>query len=283
MRALGLVKARLYTYSPSAYMEITMLKRTLGRYFSGWYLAVFTTFLLVVGMNSSAWAQDMDDESSESADGESDGSDAPMAAEVPDDPDAVKHGVGIRLRYVFMPKALIQLFMEEAAGGMSNPGFGMDYVRRKKNFEFSVGFEYDKLNGTEGYYVENNGSPQQAGTVDFVEFDSLAWFTIDASFVYHHPLSSMVSLRYGGGIGLGFTTGDVIKTDANCGGTTTDSCSPDLNPGGDLNSKQDFFRFPPVFNLIGGVQITPVRNVAINVEIGMRTVFYSGVSGQYFF
>ena len=160
MRALGLVKARLYTYSPSAYMEITMLKRTLcpsfsGRYFSGWYFAVIATLLLVGGMNSSAWAQDMDDESGDSADDESMDSDVPMAAEVPDDPDAVKHGVGLRLRYVFVPKALIDLFIEEGPGGMGNPGFGLDYVRRKKDVEISIGFEYDKLDGTEGYYVES--------------------------------------------------------------------------------------------------------------------------------
>ncbi len=293
MRALGLVKALLYTYSLSAYMEITMLKRTLGqsfpgRYLSGrslsaWYFAVFATIMLVGGMNSSVWAQDMDDESGDSADDESADSDAPMAAEVPDDPDAVKHGIGIRLRYVFVPQGLIEIFMEEAAGGMTNPGFGLEYVRRKKDVEITIGFEYDKLSGTEGFYIENGGSTQKAGTVDFIEFDKLAWFSIDFSYIKHYALSSMVSLRYGGGIGLGFTTGEVIKTDANCGGTTTASCSPDLNPGGDLNEKQDFFRFPPVFNLTGGVQVTPVRNVAINFEIGMRTIFYTGVTGQYFF
>jgi hypothetical protein len=279
MRAIGLVKAGLYTYSPSAYMEITMLKRTPGRYFSGWSFALIASFLMISGMGSGLHAQELEDEESES----SEESDAPMAEEAPIDPDAIRHGVGMRLRYVFVPKGLIQLFMEEAAGGKGHGGIGFDYIRRKKNFEFSVGFEYDKLDGTTGYYVESGGSPQQAGTTDYVEFDGLSWFTIDASFVYHHPLSKLVSLRYGGGIGLGIVTGDVIKTDANCGGTTTDSCSPDLNPGGDLNSKQDFFRFPPVFNLVGGVQVTPVRNVAINFELGMRTIFYTGVSGQYFF
>jgi hypothetical protein len=259
-----------------------MLKRTLGRYFSGWFLALFASLLLVGSMNSSAWAQGMDDESGDSADGESEESSAPMAAELPEDPDALKQGVGLRLRYVFVPKALIQIFMEEAAGGMGNPGFGLDYVRRKKDVEMSIGFEYDKLSGTEGYYVEKGGSPQEPGTVDFVDFDSLAWFTIDASYIKHHTLSSLVSLRYGGGIGLGIVTGEVIKTDANCGGQTTASCSKDLNPGGDLNSKQDFFRFPPVFNVLGGVQVTPARNMAINFEIGMRTVFYSGITVQYF-
>lgn len=279
MQAIGLVKARLYTYSPSAYMEITMLKRTLASYFSRCCLAALAAMVLVFGMSSSAWAQDSEDSS-----GEGTGSSTSAAEDAPVDPEAIRHGVGLRLRYVFAPKGLIELFMEEAAGGMSQPGFGLDYVRRKGNFEFSVGFEYDKLDGTEGYYVESGGSATQPGTTDFVEFDGLSWFTIDASFVYHHPLSSLVSLRYGGGIGLGLVTGDVIKTDAICTGNNAQTdCAPSTNPNGELNEKQDFFRFPPVFNLVGGVQFTPVRNLAINVEVGMRTLFYSGVSAQYFF
>lgn len=280
MQAIGLVKARLYTYSPSAYMEITMLKRTLGSYFSRWCLAALAAVLLVFGMSSSAMAQDSGDGSGS----ESSESSTPMAEEAPVDPDAVRHGLGLRLRYVFAPKGLIELFMEEAAGGMSQPGFGLDYVRRKKNFEFSVGIEYDKLDGKKGYYVESGGAANEPGTTDFVEFDSLAWITVDASFVYHHPLTSMVALRYGGGIGLGIVTGDVIKTDAICTGSNAQTdCAPSNNPAGELNEKQDFFRFPPVFNLVGGVQFTPVRNMAINLEIGMRTLFYSGISGQYFF
>ena len=257
-----------------------MLNRTHNSYFSRWYLALIATALVLI-LPGATWAQEMDDEAGDSAAEP----DVPMAEETPIDPDAVRHGVGLRLRYVFVPKGLIELFMEEAAGGMSNPGFGLDYIRRKKNFEFSVGFEYDALSGTEGAYVESGGSASQPGTTDIVEFDGLSWFTIDASFVYHHPLSKLVSLRYGGGIGLGIVTGDVIKTDAVCTGPDAQSdCSKTTNPkSSDFNEKQDFFRVPPVFNLIGGVQLTPARNMAINFEIGMRTVFYSGISGQYFF
>lgn len=192
----------------------------------------------------------------------------------------VKHGVGLRLRYIFVPKGLIELFMEEASSGVSQPGFGLDYVRRKKNFEFSVGFEYDNLSPEDGYFVERGGNPLQAGTTDFIRFDGLSWFTIDASIVYHQPLSSLISLRYGGGLGFGIVRGDIISQDALCVGN-------DIQ-GGDCQAvgpeeEEDFFRFPPVFNLLGGLQFTPADNFAINLEIGMRTVFYSGLSGQFFF
>ncbi len=197
-------------------------------------------------------------------------------------PAKVRHGVGLRLRYVFFPKSMLELFMEEAASGMGHGGFGLDYVRRKGDVEISVGFEYDKLGPDDGYYVERGGDPMQAGTTDFVEFDGLGWFTIDASIVYHYPLTKQVALRYGGGIGFGIVSGDVIESDARCTG-------PDLQ-GGDcsitgpqINEKQDFFRYPPVFNLQGGVQFTPHKDVRINLELGLRTIFYTGLSAQYFF
>ncbi len=225
---------------------------------------------------SDAHAQDESGEE-EDFDGEGEATAAALT-----DMDKVRHGVGLRLRYIFVPKGLIELFLEEAPSGVSQTGFGIDYVRRKKNFEFSVGFEYDKLAPDDGYFVERGGDPRQAGTTDFIEFDGLSWYTIDASIVYHQPLSPLISLRYGGGLGFGIVTGDVISTDAQCGGTDLQGgdCA---RTGPEIDKKEDFFRFPPVFNVIGGVQVTPADNFAINVEVGMRTVFYSGISGQYFF
>lgn len=199
------------------------------------------------------------------------------------DPEAPRHGIGLRLRYVFVPKGLIELFVEEAPSGMGNGGFGLDYIYRKKQFEFSVGFEYDALSPDDGYFVERGGSPLKLGTTDFIEFDGLSWFTIDAAFVFHKPLSELVSLRYGGGFGFGIVRGEILETDAVCiGDDTQTECSP-IGGGGQQQEKQDFFRFPPVFNALAGVQLTPGDNLAINLEVGLRTVFYTGVGAQYFF
>jgi hypothetical protein len=149
--------------------------------------------------------------------------------------------------------------------------------------ELSVGIEYDNLNPEDGYYVESGRDVQDPGAVDFTEFDGLSWITLDASVVYHKPLNAVLALRYGGGIGLSYVMGDVIKTDAICNGPNAQTdCQADPNAQ-QLNEKQDFFRFPPVLNLLAGLQITPGDNLAINLEFGMRTVFYGGTSVQYFF
>ncbi|MCP4449280.1 MAG: hypothetical protein GY811_28700 [Myxococcales bacterium] len=252
-----------------------MLTRPANFLFSFSLVLVLSLFG-VAGYADSAHAQDeAGEEDYDSAEGFSDGPALSDSAEV-------RHGVGLRLRYIFLPQGLIELFMEHAPSGVSQKGFGFDYVRRKKDFEFSVGFEYDTLSPDDGYFVERGGNPRNEGTTDFIEFDGLSWYTIDAAIVYHHALSSLVSLRYGGGLGFGIVKGDIISTDSQCTGDDLQGgdCS---KTGPEFAEKEDFFRYPPVFNVLGGVQLTPGDNVAINFEIGMRTVFYTGLSGQYFF
>src|SRR4051812_37298256 len=46
-------------------------------------------------------------------------------------PDAVEYGVGVRARSVWVPKALLELFVDRAAGGAQNFGFGVDLTRRR--------------------------------------------------------------------------------------------------------------------------------------------------------
>lgn len=262
-----------------------MLKRTTVPYFAP---VLGLTLMILLGLGSfstEAFAQDELDDSSAEPEGDVAEPSTPMAEEI-DLKSEIRHGVGLRLRYIFVPKALIELFVEESPSGVSQSGFGLEYVRRKKDFEFSVGFEYDALSADNGYFVERGGAPTMPGTTDFIEFDGLAWYTLDAAFVYHHKLNDLVALRYGGGIGLSIVTGEIIQTDAICNGNDTqDDCSrvPAPIPGGEFNTKQDFFRFPPVFSALGGVQLTPARNIAVNIELGMRTVFYTGVGVQYFF
>lgn len=198
--------------------------------------------------------------------------------------DAPRYGVGLRLRYVGVPKGLIELFLEEAASGVGSAGFGVDFVRRKGDFEFSIGLEYESLSPDDGYYVENGGSPQEPGTTDYVEFDGFGWATLDAAFVFHEPLTDVISLRYGGGFGLGLLVGEIRETDAVCTGPDAQTdCMPITGGSGQINEEQDIPAVFPVVNILAGVQFRPVDNVLINLEGGLRTVLYAGLSGQYLF
>lgn len=264
----GLVMTAVYTYTRPPYTENSMRIRT---------LATFCTFLMVlIVLASPAEAQDEPDPDESSFDG--DGLDEPAP-----DPNAARFGVGIRLRRITVPKGMIELFMEQAASGVGQNGFGIDIIRRKGDVELSIGIEYDGLGPDDGYYVEGGGDPLMAGTTDFIEFDGLGWITLDASIIYHYNIASMVSLRYGGGLGFGYVLGDIIETDATCTGPDAQTQCEKNNNGAQVNEKQDFFRFPPVINVLGGLQFTPVENMAINLDLGMRTVFYFGLGAHYYF
>jgi hypothetical protein len=219
----------------------------------------------------------------------------------------VEYGVGIRLRNVRAPKGMLQLFVESAPGGVSNVGFGVDLVRRRGNLELQLGFEFEHIQPTEGVWIESNSNVAVGDEADFIVGPdrnggkSLGWFTIEFTFLNHTPITKNVAIRYGGGAGIGVVTGELGRFNVACVGATNETPEPGCRPaelmdgglglpspqGGDQGGpgiKQ--YNLPPVFpvvNAIIGVQIRPIPKVTINVEGGIRTFPFFGISGGYFF
>ncbi len=248
--------------------------RTISRVF------VFTLLASALAFSSVASAQvALDDDDDATAD------DAPATpaagSSVTDDADKVTYGVGLRLRYTFIPNGIIEAFVKHSAGGNANMGFGLEGIRKRGDLEMTFGFEYESLKGNEDVWIDNKNA------ADLVEYDGFGWITFDFSFIWHTKLTDLVSLRYGGGAGLGIVMGNVLQTDY--------LCSPPDNAGncmmdplatttGDFRAPQK--DIPPVFpvvNILAGVQIHPTKKVAINIEGGIRTVFYVGTTLSYFF
>jgi len=249
------------------------------------WLAGIALCFAIVFSTSLAGAQILDDDDDSSAMDDDD--DAPAADGVVDEMEpAVEHGVGIRLRNVFVPQAMIELFVEEAASGMSTFGFGIDYVRRKGDFELVLGFEYENVSPDDGFYLEK-GDVAPGEPPDRIVFDGLAWATLDVAFVFHKELHEKFALRYGAGFGLGIVLGEVLQTDSVC--TSADiqnDCTvvPPGTPGAQINDPSD--DVPPVFpvvNIILGAQYRPAKNITINLEGGMRSLFFVGLSSAFFF
>lgn len=195
-----------------------------------------------------------------------------------------EYGVGLRLRGVFEPKAIIELFLEEAASGVFSPGFGLELNRRRENFELVLGFEYENVSPDDGFYLEKGDDPLTPGeSPDFVEFDGLAWFTADLAFVFHSPINEKVSFRYGAGFGLGLVLGEALQTDSICTGRDIQNdCAP--NPSGaQVNDPADLPPVFPVVILLTGVQFKPTPKMTINLEGGLRSLFFFGLSSTYYF
>ncbi len=222
--------------------------------------------------------------------------------------DKVEYGADLRVRQVFLPSGLIGLFVNRAAGGASNTGLGVDLVRRRGNLELQLGFEFEHIALQEGVYI-NSGDNVPTDTADYIlspehAMSDFGWFTLEFTFMNHAPINKYVSFRYGGGAGLGILTGSVKRIDTACaGGSTNDNTDPGCVPQGYTSpsgkpgqgtvspdnagdSEPNPYKLPPVFpviNAIIGVQIKPTDKVVINIEGGIRTLPFIGISAGYFY
>lgn len=220
--------------------------------------------------------------------------------------DVVRYGIDVRLREVFLPKALMNLFVERAAGGAQSFGYGIDLVRRRGTLELQLGAEFEHIALQEGVYI-NKGDDVGAGdTADYIlspdhAGSQFGWVTVEFSFINHAVINKYLAFRYGGGLGLGVLTGQVRRVDTACGpGATNDNPTPGCIPtdyGGTGHSSDDKTGAPespngvaydlpgvfPVVNAILGLQIRPTDHIVVNIEGGIRTLPFVGTSVGYFF
>jgi len=236
-------------------------------------LVTATAALLFLGVAATqATAQALDDD---------DGSDATPAADATAAaPRDTRIGVGIRVRNVRIPEGLFEVFLGDVPGGVSNVGFGAELSRRRGNFEVQFGLEYEKLTVTNGYWVEKDKQVID-DAVDFVRDDGFGWITAELSFLNHTPIIDQVSVRYGGGAGIGIMMGDVRRTDQTCATNSTESCVDAPAPNDD--SPYDIPPVMLVINAIVGVQIRPTDEIFINIEGGLRTLPFFGATAGYYF
>lgn len=197
--------------------------------------------------------------------------------------DKTQIGLGVRLRYVTIPKGLIEIFVAHAASGTSNVGFGAELSRRKGQFEVQLGLEYEKITAKNGLWVDKGDTIPQ-DEPDYVEFNGFSWVTAELSFMYHTQIIPQLSVRYGGGAGIGVFMGEILRTDYACTSSSLDSCNMRTNPPAENDHTP--YDLPPVMlviNAIVGVQIRPTDEIFINVEGGIRTMPFIGTTAGYYF
>ena len=211
----------------------------------------------------------------------------------------VEYGVGVRLRSVWLPKAILELFVERAAGGAQNFGFGVDLTRRRGTTELQLGFAWERVNVGQGVWINKGDNVSAGDEADFVlspktSGNQLSWFTIEFTFLNHAEINKYFAVRYGGGLGLGIILGELDHYNIQCVGATNSApepgCVPDRFGGMGMYSEgmqvQVAYDLPPVFpvvNAILGVEIKPTERTTINVEGGIRTLPFLGISSSVFF
>ena len=197
-----------------------------------------------------------------------------------------EYGIGVRFRTVYVPKFMLELFVEEASSGVFEPGFGLELSRRKGNFELVLGFEYESLSPENGFWLDKDADPNvPEETPDLLEFDDFSWITADLAFLFNAALNDQLTFRYGAGLGIGVVLGEVLQTDSTCVAGTDDireDCMENPN-GAQVDEPADLPPVFPVVNLIVGLQWRPIEKLSVNLETGFRTVGFFGLSSNYYF
>lgn len=195
-------------------------------------------------------------------------------------------GIGARFRYIFLPTAVLNLFLDHSTS-MNSVSFGGEVIRRKGNLDIVFGLEYANISPSNGLYLEKGKNPSlMTDQPDYVTFDNFSMVSVDGTFIWHSDLTDIIQFRYGAGIGIGFLLGDIKKQKASCSSTTTVNQLDDPHACDPVSTTVRISDKPPVVpivNLLLGLRFKLKDLVSINVEAGFRDVFFTGVSLGYFF
>lgn len=202
---------------------------------------------------------------------------------------AAEYGIGARFRMIYVPELILELFVDEASSAILQPGFGLELARRKRNFELVLGVEFERATPDDGYWLGKDQDPNAAGeTPDYLEFNGLGWISADVAVRWSAPFNEKLAFRYGAGLGLGVVLGEVLQTDTTCAPGTddiTEDCMRDTVAveGRQLDEPADLPPVFPVLELLVGLQWRPAPKVTINLDAGIRTAPFAGLSSVVYF
>jgi hypothetical protein len=124
-------------------------------------------------------------------------------------PAAARFGVGARLRLTSVPRWMLGLFLDESVP-LTSYTAGLEFFRRSGNFDFVMGVAYQSLSPNAGNWL-GKGADGRTET-DYLQFDGLASWSLDAAFIGHVAFSENVGMHYGGGVGIGIMSGRMLRT-----------------------------------------------------------------------
>jgi hypothetical protein len=133
----------------------------------------------------------------------------------------VSYGAGLRLRWVSVPKWMLNWFTKENVP-LSSYAVAGEFYRRKGEFDFIVSIGYQNMSPPDGNWLGKGHDPTV--DTDYVQFKGLGFVGIDASFVWHTFINDWFGIHYGAGLGLGIVTGHMLRTSNGSPGCAT-------NPG----------------------------------------------------
>jgi hypothetical protein len=212
-----------------------------------------------------------------------------------EDPEEAYFLVGLRSHAVFVPDFLIKAFGLAEAPGVIGWALGPEFTFRRNGFDI-VGSVWWASYPGEGPVREEGDLAEETEVIRSTL--GLVWITAD--FLGSYDFKPWVGLTYGGGVGIGITTGAVNRKEAypaEGGGWAACDGPGDPNlqycesreDGGHYQDVDWGFKglwrvYPQVRGIIG-VRFKPLRNLVITPEfgVGLPELFQLGARFNYMF
>ncbi|HMF41776.1 MAG TPA: hypothetical protein VKQ32_13955 [Polyangia bacterium] len=124
-------------------------------------------------------------------------------------PADLSYGVAARLRWISVPSWMLNLFTKKNVP-LSSWGTGLEFFRRKANFDLIGSLNYQNMSPPDGNWL-GKGHSADIDT-DYVQFQDLALWSADISFVWHTVFNEWFGMHYGAGIGVAYVHGTIWRT-----------------------------------------------------------------------
>jgi hypothetical protein len=219
----------------------------------------------------------------------------PMVDARTQDASGVRYGLAVRGRWITVPSWLLGVFLDQSKS-LSSYSTGIEGFRRSGDFDFVLGVSWQAMSPPDGNWLGKG--KKSAVDTDYIQFKSFGAISVDAAFILRTELNPYVYLRYGGGIGIGITTGKMLQTSDGTPGCATSpgdttKCYPVLSPPcaagpcteselknseGNTDSPQSGSRFKstdipavyPIINLVTGLdfKIPNADGLEVKIDVG---------------
>jgi hypothetical protein len=223
-----------------------------------------------------------------------------------------KIGIGPHLRAIFIHPWFTSLFFKESTP-LNSMAFGLEAVFRKgSSFDIIASIDFGLYGFEDGNYLERGKNPTDE--TDYVQFDGFNILYLGVHFIKHESITDWLSIVWGGGLGAGFTFGNIyrVSTGQGCNAATAgdeQTCMPLTSRGWDPNNPELWLNDPqnqgsksddspsnprrfkesrvwpvvPLIHLLVGLDFKITDQFGVRVDGGFRNAFYIGAASHYFF
>lgn len=223
---------------------------------------------------------------------------AVVAAALAQSPDAVRARpflmeVNFRSRYLSLPDSVLDIWMEKHEGeAYERPlvhgyALGLEFVVKDEQANGIFYVEYMGSLLEEGYW-DDRDNPADYDDGSYIVPEKFGLVALGANYAYELPATEWLSFLFGAGLGVAFTTGELVEWEpGETGAPTQDNTDPDC--GGEDPAYMRVKDCPddgavavpgvlPIVDINLGVRFNISDRASIRLEGGLHDMLYGGTA-----